>query len=300
MIVRTLAVVFSVVIPTRDRSGSLPQVLGAVRNQTLPAHEVIVVDDGSIDDTPSVLEELGRGIIVVRTPGVGVFIGPQRGLGHGHRSLLVFLDDDDEPDSGWLAGLNDLAGENIGLLGCAVTIRTVAGESIVRPTPDSPLHPAVFLPGAFAVLRSALVSAGGYLDGLTYAENTELAMRLVPHLRASRLETRTTSASLHTMNRGPVRRSVAGRSQALSMLIEHHEDELARQQNDSQGFFRSPASIPWRDGDRSRSRRLLRQAVRCRPWSWHAWGHVVAAHVPPIGERAWVRPSARLSEPIAG
>jgi len=49
----------SVILPTRNRSASLRVFLRSVAQQNLPRedYEVIVIDDGSSDDTPAVLEE---------------------------------------------------------------------------------------------------------------------------------------------------------------------------------------------------------------------------------------------------
>ena len=50
----------SVIVPTKDRGGSLLRLLEALRGQSLPVEdfEVIVVDDGSTDGTPGVLAAL--------------------------------------------------------------------------------------------------------------------------------------------------------------------------------------------------------------------------------------------------
>jgi cellulose synthase/poly-beta-1,6-N-acetylglucosamine synthase-like glycosyltransferase len=52
----------SVVIPTRNRVDLLSDALGSLVEQDYPAdrYEILVVDDGSIDDTPSVVEALAQ------------------------------------------------------------------------------------------------------------------------------------------------------------------------------------------------------------------------------------------------
>jgi GT2 family glycosyltransferase len=52
----------SVVIPTRNRAALLSDALGSLVEQDYPAdrYEILVVDDGSIDDTPSVVEALAQ------------------------------------------------------------------------------------------------------------------------------------------------------------------------------------------------------------------------------------------------
>ena len=50
--------IFSVIIPTYNRSKEVMAAIESVLLQTLPAHEIIVVDDGSTDDTEQVLKQL--------------------------------------------------------------------------------------------------------------------------------------------------------------------------------------------------------------------------------------------------
>jgi GT2 family glycosyltransferase len=69
----------SVVIPTRDRGATLSRTLDALELQTPAsgAFEVIVVDDGSRDDTPARLEARSAGRFVLRSLRVG---GGERGV----------------------------------------------------------------------------------------------------------------------------------------------------------------------------------------------------------------------------
>lgn len=98
----------AVVVSSRDRSARLPRLIAALERQTLPssAFEVVIVDDGSRDDTPAVLERLKATsplrITVRRTPGSG----PAAGRNVGWRStacpVVAFTDDDCVPDPCWL------------------------------------------------------------------------------------------------------------------------------------------------------------------------------------------------------
>jgi glycosyltransferase involved in cell wall biosynthesis len=48
----------SVIVPTYNRSASLPSAVGSIFSQTIPVHEVLVVDDGSTDRTTGVVEAM--------------------------------------------------------------------------------------------------------------------------------------------------------------------------------------------------------------------------------------------------
>jgi glycosyltransferase involved in cell wall biosynthesis len=86
----------SVVIPTRDRWALLRTTLGGALGQRGVHHEVIVVDDGSRDETPVRLAALGHPHLrVLRSDRVGVAAARNRGLAAARGEWVAFLDDDD-------------------------------------------------------------------------------------------------------------------------------------------------------------------------------------------------------------
>lgn len=85
----------SVVIPTYN---SAPLVVEAVRSvlaQTRPAAEVLVVDDGSTDDTADRLAGFGPSVRVIRKENGGVSSARNRGVSEATGDLIAFLDADD-------------------------------------------------------------------------------------------------------------------------------------------------------------------------------------------------------------
>jgi glycosyltransferase involved in cell wall biosynthesis len=90
----------SVVMPTRNRSGRLRVAVESVLGQSIRDLELIVVDDGSDDDTPSVLAELtGRDprvrSIRIGPPGGGAPAARNKGIDAAQGDYIAFLDDDD-------------------------------------------------------------------------------------------------------------------------------------------------------------------------------------------------------------
>lgn len=86
----------SVIIPTHNRSHLLELCLRGVLWQRNVDFEVIVVDDGSTDDTPRMLQTLGDPIRVVRHERArGVSGARNRGIAEARGEWVAFLDDDD-------------------------------------------------------------------------------------------------------------------------------------------------------------------------------------------------------------
>jgi ABC-2 type transport system permease protein/lipopolysaccharide transport system permease protein len=85
----------SVVIPTHDRAALLGAAVESVLAQTHPAVEIVVVDDGSTDDTPTVARAFGTRVTYVRQENQGVEAARRHGLAVSNGRYVSFLDDDD-------------------------------------------------------------------------------------------------------------------------------------------------------------------------------------------------------------
>jgi glycosyltransferase involved in cell wall biosynthesis len=114
------------VVPTRNRPGSLARCLAALERQRCTMeHEIVVVDDGSAD-ARAVAETVAgspRGRLL-RLEGIGPAAARNRGAGSARGALILFTDDDCEPDPDWLVRLTTalLAGAD------AASGRTVNGR----------------------------------------------------------------------------------------------------------------------------------------------------------------------------
>lgn len=85
----------SVVIPTLNRLTTLPRAIDSVLNQTKPAYEVIVVDNGSNDGTMAMLAIKYPTVIRLRETNPGVSAARNRGIMSSTGSWIALLDSDD-------------------------------------------------------------------------------------------------------------------------------------------------------------------------------------------------------------
>ena len=86
----------SVIIPTFNRHRKVVRAVSSVLQQTFLDHEIIVVDDGSTDDTNAVLTQFGARIFRERHPkNRGVSAARNTGIRKSSAPLIAFLDSDD-------------------------------------------------------------------------------------------------------------------------------------------------------------------------------------------------------------
>lgn len=92
-----LDVKISVIIPTYNRAKLVRRAVYSVLNQTYKNLELIVVDDGSTDDTLSFLRSIDDSRLkVISQPNMGVSAARNRGIYESSGRLIALLDSDDE------------------------------------------------------------------------------------------------------------------------------------------------------------------------------------------------------------
>ena len=85
----------SVVIPNYNYGRFLRQAVQSVLDQSIKAHEIIVVDDGSTDESKAIIRSFGNSIIAIEQNNAGVAAARNKGSEIATGGLLAFLDADD-------------------------------------------------------------------------------------------------------------------------------------------------------------------------------------------------------------
>jgi len=94
----------SIIIPTFNRARILKKCLNALSNQTYRNFEVIVVDDGSIDDTKKIISEFeGLKIKYIYQKHSQQGIARNKGIEKAKGKYIVFIGDDIVPEKNWLS-----------------------------------------------------------------------------------------------------------------------------------------------------------------------------------------------------
>jgi glycosyltransferase involved in cell wall biosynthesis len=117
-----LPLTISIITPCYNGGGFLRRTLESALAQTRPPLEIIVVDDGSMDDSASVAEALGAPVRVIRQANQGESVARNRGIAEARGTHVLFLDADDllapEALAHLAAALEDKPGA-VALMGCS-------------------------------------------------------------------------------------------------------------------------------------------------------------------------------------
>jgi glycosyltransferase involved in cell wall biosynthesis len=246
----------SVVVATRDRSGLLDGCLSALAEQVSRhgAAEVVVVDDGSLDDTPDVIASwAGRmPLRATRLPGCGRSAAKNLGILIARGDLVLLLDDDDRLEDGaleaYLAARADATAEELprlSILGhtdwapeLTMTplmrhVTEVGCQLFAYPTLEAgvPLDWRHFWEGRLLVPRSLLLIEGLHDQRLPYTIDVELGRRLD---RRAPITVRYAPGARGVMARGVTlgalveRARAKGRAQWAITRLHPVDDELRR------------------------------------------------------------------------
>ncbi len=175
----------SVVVPTRNRLAELEKCLTALSKQEFPRqdYEVIVCDDGSVEDVKSLVLELrqaGGNWIYLKQNAKGPGAARNLGIRHARGEVVAMTDSDTLPDFQWLTKLWQALLENPAAV--AVEGRVYAqNEGQYGPLGEGPTNNSggVYLTCNCAYRRQVLLKAGGFDETFPFPayEDTELAAR---------------------------------------------------------------------------------------------------------------------------
>ena len=92
---RAKGMLVSVIIPTYNSARFLTEAVSSVLAQSFNDFEILVIDDGSTDETQEVMRQYGSPVRCIRQPNSGVAVARNRGIMESRGRYIAFLDADD-------------------------------------------------------------------------------------------------------------------------------------------------------------------------------------------------------------
>ncbi len=179
----------SVIIPTYNAAAYLPDALQSALAQTVLDLEVLVVDDGSTDETATLMRTYGPPVRYLPQPNGGVAAARNRGIAESRGRYVAFLDADDV----WLPHklerqLAALAGRQ-GFRACCTAYRVVAADLAplrmqhsLRSNPTLEhlltIGNVIGTPSTVLAERALFLEQGGFDPALSQCADWEMWLRL--------------------------------------------------------------------------------------------------------------------------
>lgn len=173
----------SIIIPTYNRAHLVCRTIESVIHQTDPHWELIIVDDGSTDNTAATVQPyLSDKIRYVRQENAGANRARNHGASLSRYDYVTFLDSDDELYPEWVENFRPVLIDSPAVV-CCGTLRVEKGETKeVLPKSLGPLFGGVagkFSNGAcYAIQEKLFNNVGMFDEELRAGQHTELSFRL--------------------------------------------------------------------------------------------------------------------------
>lgn len=183
--------VFSVIIPTHDRLELLKKAVQSIIQQSFPAYEIIVVDDGSTDGTSDWLAENESWLRGIKQPNRGPGAARNAGARVARGEYLTFLDSDDLYFPWTLDAYHEVIERSVRpafLAGKQHVFSDDAGLTVVKPEPpSSETFQDYFASGdewrwwgvsSFVIRKDVFIDSGGFVEDRVNGEDADLALKL--------------------------------------------------------------------------------------------------------------------------
>lgn len=181
---------FTIITPTYNRQEMVQSTVRSVLAQTFTDWQLIIVDDGSTDDTEQVVKNLflnDSRIKYIKKPNTGQADSLNVGIAEASGEFLTFLDSDDEAYPNWLEVVNKNIKENTSVI-CVAAMRkllsgTLVKEHMCRWKFFGETVRYKFTCGSLFLKKHIITAIGGYDPHMKCNIQTDLGYRLLSYLR---------------------------------------------------------------------------------------------------------------------
>ena len=178
----------TILIPAYNESENIKGTIGTALGIDYPAYEVIVIDDGSTDDTAEKAEKTG--VLVLRQKNAGKADALNNGMSHAKGEIIATLDADSYVDP---KALEHMVGffKNPRVMAVTATMKVMEERGMLVKMQKaeyminnlfvkifSLLDSVIVTPGPFSLYRASVFKKLGGFEGRTLAEDNEMALRI--------------------------------------------------------------------------------------------------------------------------
>jgi glycosyltransferase involved in cell wall biosynthesis len=222
----------SVIIPVYNRASLVERTIDSALNQTYANVEIVVIDDGSTDETPLVLARYAElypsQVRVIRQANAGQVVARNKGIAVARGEYMAFLDSDDTWHPTKLARQLPLFKNGVGLVYSSI-FEVDDDDRVLRAVPCEPnmrgyIYESLLVRnrmtgGSVVVTREALGQTGVFDTQLRAAENWDLWIRIAEKFAVDYVDEPLINYRVHDSN---MSRDESRMREATSALLRKH------------------------------------------------------------------------------
>jgi glycosyltransferase involved in cell wall biosynthesis len=271
----------SVIIPAWNRAGEVCHAIDSALAQTLPPLEIIIVDDGSTDETAEVLAHYGDRIRVVRQHNQGVAAARNAGIAAARGDLLAFLDSDDvwRPRKLELQAARIEADPELGLVHCGgefegVGIQLDGMEGSVASAILSLDRKVIIAHGSGIVVpRRVAKEVGGFDVRMRVSEDWDFCYRVAARYRIGFVRE---PLVLHARHATGLQNDIAGMEHGMLLALEKAFADPAVRALRRHSYGRLHRILAGCYFQQRQWRAFLRHSMKSVRWDWGNAGYFMA------------------------
>lgn len=287
----------SVIIPTYNCAHYLEQAIESAMNQTYRDLEIIVLDDGSTDDTAQVVRKYEANIRYIRQDNRGLPAARNHAIESSSGELIALLDADDWWEPTKLAEQVSILVEDPELCLVYSDLEVVFDDGSIIPSflssrPlaasgyvfDKLLQSGFILPSTVLLRRSYLEQVGMFDESMRSHEDIDLWLRMcqrwrVALVRKSLTHRRQGTANMTSNDDLRTEYGIKLRMKALSLpnITTNQRHTIVQQLG---GAYFARGYYHFVQGQMRECRNSLEKSLRCHGWNRRAWTYYAASFFP--------------------
>jgi glycosyltransferase involved in cell wall biosynthesis len=197
----------SIITPCYNRANLISNMITSVLNQTYTDWELLIIDDGSTDNTKYIIDKYldDKRINYIKKTNTGAADSRNVGVKHASKEFITFLDSDDVVKPEWLETIKKfINNKNFGY--GSIGFQNNNGDEILNIETPKNLGPLFcnqigsLVAGSFVINKNCFEAVNGYDTYLESGQHTELLMRVIPYCMKNNLSISFSSEILLQIN----------------------------------------------------------------------------------------------------
>lgn len=287
----------SIITPTYNRAHLLPRMIQSVIGQCYKNWELLVMDDGSTDNTEDIINDFHDSRIkFIKGENTGASQKRNDGVNLASGKYIIFLDSDDEVSVNWLKEMSEpIKDDRNYVVTCGYKKVDHTGEIVDITYPEKlggffGNLKINFLSGSLLYKKDLFLEAGGYDTALSSGQHTELFLRLIPLFSKYVTEMKVidkTLLTIHLHQGERIRNNYEGIYFGCTQTLEKHKAKFMNHPEMHFNYVSIASVMGLRTGRFSEARKYLKNAIEIKPLEVKSYIRFIISYFPFLARRIY-------------